>query len=63
MCAVLGGLYLAVVLIPATRGFFALTVPDLQMMAMAAIGTAIAIGALALCGYPIGSQPAEGSAQ
>ena len=53
MCAVLGGLYVAALLIPATRSFFALTVPTAEMIATAAIASAVAIAALALSGYSI----------
>jgi magnesium-transporting ATPase (P-type) len=54
MCAVLAGIYVATLLIPATRKFFALTVPDPGMIVTAVIASAIAIGALWLCGFSLG---------
>ncbi|MDE3069586.1 MAG: HAD-IC family P-type ATPase [Acidobacteriota bacterium] len=53
MCAVLGGLYVAALVIPSTRSFFALRPPDPGMLATAFIATAAAIGSLALCGYSV----------
>jgi hypothetical protein len=51
MCLALGGLYVATLVVPATRKFFALTVPDPGMIVTAAVASAIAIGALVLCGF------------
>ena len=57
MCAVLGAMYVATIVIPGTRQFFALTVPDPGMIATAGVASAIAIGALALCGFSIRTAP------
>ena len=51
MCAALGAVYIATLAIPGTRHFFALTVPDVGMILTAVLASAIAIGALWLCGY------------
>jgi magnesium-transporting ATPase (P-type) len=53
MCAVLGGLYVAALVIPTTRSFFALTPPDPGMLATALAASAVAVGALMLCGFSI----------
>jgi cation-transporting P-type ATPase E len=53
MCAVLACLYVAALLLPASRNFFALTVPDAGMVLTAIVASAIAIGALWLCGYSV----------
>jgi cation-transporting ATPase E len=53
MCLVLAGLYVATLLVPATRTFFALTVPDVGMVVTAVIASAIAIFALFLCGFSV----------
>jgi magnesium-transporting ATPase (P-type) len=53
MCAVLAGLYALSIVLPATRHFFALTVPDLGMILTASVASAIAIGALGLCGFSL----------
>jgi cation-transporting P-type ATPase E len=53
MCAVMGGLYIAALLIPATRSFFELTSPDAGMMLTALISSAISIAALDLCGFSL----------
>ena len=53
MCAVMGGLYLVALVLPATRSFFALTVPSPGMAAIAILAGAASIGALALCGYSL----------
>jgi uncharacterized protein (DUF697 family) len=57
MCAVLFGLYVAALLIPVTRKFFALTVPDVGMIVTALIASAIAIGALFLSGFSVQISP------
>lgn len=59
MCAVLAGLYVAAIIIPATRRFFALTVLDPGMVVTAVIASAIAIGALALCGFSVRTAPPD----
>jgi P-type E1-E2 ATPase len=51
MCAALAGLYVAVLVIPATRRFFELTMPDAGMIATAACASAVAIAGLTLCGF------------
>jgi cation-transporting P-type ATPase E len=51
MCLALAGIYVAVLAIPGTRSFFALTVPDPGMILTAVIASAIAIFALVLCGF------------
>jgi cation-transporting ATPase E len=53
MCAVLAGLYVAVLLVPPVRSFFALTPIDVGMLATAGAASAVAIGALALCGFSL----------
>ena len=55
----MGGLYVASLLIPATRSFFALTVPDAGMIATALLASAVSIAALALCGYSLRVSPGE----
>jgi cation-transporting P-type ATPase E len=51
MCLALAGLYVGTLAIPGTRTFFALTVPDPGMVLTAILASAIAIGALVLCGF------------
>jgi len=53
MCAVLAGVYVAALLTPATRHFFALTTPDIPMIATAVGACAVAIAGLALCGFSV----------
>jgi cation-transporting P-type ATPase E len=63
MCAVLAGIYVAALLIPSTRRFFALALPDAGMIATAALAGAGSIGALVLCGFTVRAgapTPAEG---
>ncbi len=55
MCFALLGLYVAVILVPATRHFFGLEIPSLGMVLTALCGAAIAIVALYLAGYPAGN--------
>jgi hypothetical protein len=50
MCAALAGAYVGCLLLPATRRFFALTVPDLGMIATTLVASALTIGALLVCG-------------
>lgn len=63
MCASMGGLYVAALLIPATRRFFALTGLDAGMVATALLASAVSIGALALCGFSLraGTAASEGA--
>jgi len=53
MCAVLAGAYVVALLLGATRGFLALTIPDIGMILTAAVSSAASIGALALCGFTV----------
>ncbi|HYM46271.1 MAG TPA: HAD-IC family P-type ATPase [Solirubrobacteraceae bacterium] len=57
MCAVLAGLYVLALLLPSTRRFFALTVPDAGMIATSVLASALSMGALALCGFTWRIQP------
>ncbi len=57
MCLVLAGLYVAAILLPATRSFFQLAALDAGMVVTALLSSAIAIGALALSGYLVRAQP------
>jgi len=58
MCAVLAGVYVLALLLPATRRFFDLTVPDTGMIATAALASAASIAALWLCGFNVRVEPA-----
>jgi cation-transporting P-type ATPase E len=61
MCAVLAGVYLLALLLPGTRRFFELNALDVGMVVDAVFASAIAIGALALCGFSVRVAPeAEG---
>ena len=62
MCAVMGGLYIAALLLPASRSFFQLSVPSAGMIATALLASSASIGALALCGYSLRPGPAPGAA-
>ncbi len=53
MCAVLGGLYVGALLIPGTRRFFELTLPTAAMIVTSVLASALAIAALALCGFSV----------
>jgi cation-transporting P-type ATPase E len=53
MCAGLAGLYVTVLLLPATRHFFKLTSPTAGMILTALIAALLAIGALWLAGYTL----------
>ncbi len=55
MCGALAAVYVAALLIPATRHFFELTTPDIEMIATAACASAVAIGGLMLCGFSLGT--------
>jgi cation-transporting P-type ATPase E len=57
MCAVLGALYVLTIVVPGTRKFFALTVPDPGMILTAVVASAISIAALALCGFTVNVTP------
>jgi len=58
MCAVLAGIYLVALLLPATRRFFQLNALDVGMVVTAGFAIAIAIAALALSGYSVCAGPA-----
>ena len=47
MCLVLAAAYVTVLLVPATRDFFALAAPSLPTVLIAACASAVAIGGLA----------------
>jgi cation-transporting P-type ATPase E len=53
MCLVLAGAYAAALLLPAMRHFFELTPLDVGTIATATLASAVAIGALALCGFTV----------
>jgi cation-transporting P-type ATPase E len=55
MCVVLAGLYVVVILLPSTRSFFDLSSLDAGMVVTAVLSSAIAIGALAMSGFPVRS--------
>jgi magnesium-transporting ATPase (P-type) len=57
MCAAMGGLYIAALLIPATRRFFALTALDAGLVATALVASAVSIVALWLCGFSLRVEP------
>jgi cation-transporting ATPase E len=53
MCATLAGVYVAALLIPATRMFFELTTFDIGMIATSVLASAMTVAALALCGFSV----------
>jgi P-type E1-E2 ATPase len=53
MCAALAGVYVAALLIPATRRFFELTTLDVGMVATSVVASAMTVAALALCGFSV----------
>jgi cation-transporting ATPase E len=53
MCATLAGVYVAALVIPATRRFFELTTLSLGMIATAVVASAMTVAALALCGFSV----------
>ena len=59
MCAVMAALYVAALLLPPARTFFALTVPGPEMIVTALAASAVSIGALALSGYSLRVAPAD----
>ena len=58
MCAVMAALYVLALVLPFTRAFFALTVPSPGMVAVAILSSLASIGALALAGYSLRTNPA-----
>ena len=61
MCGVLAALYVVAVLLPATRTFFELSELSVGMVVTAILASAVAIGALALSGYPVRAAGADGA--
>jgi magnesium-transporting ATPase (P-type) len=53
MCAVMAGVYVLALVLPATHSFFQLTSPNAAMVAISVIASGISIGALALCGFTV----------
>jgi cation-transporting ATPase E len=51
MCAVLGGAYAAVLLVPSVRHFFQFAAPGAGMLATATVAAGVSIGALVLSGF------------
>jgi magnesium-transporting ATPase (P-type) len=62
MCTAMAGLYVAVLVIPGLRSFFALTVPDVGMIVTSLAASAITVGALALCGFSLKVAPTPDNA-
>jgi P-type E1-E2 ATPase len=58
MCAALAGAYVGSLLLPPIRSFFALELPDAGMLITALLASAMSMGALALCGFSLGADPA-----
>lgn len=63
MCAALAGVYVATLMMPATRHFFELTAPDARMIAIAVAASAFAIMGLALCGFGVRITPPSTNGQ
>jgi magnesium-transporting ATPase (P-type) len=59
MCAVLAGIYVVAILLPAARSFFQLSSLDVGMVVTAVLSSAIAIAALALSGFPVRATRSE----
>jgi hypothetical protein len=59
MCAVLAGAYAAAILVPSTRYFFALSVPDTGMLVTSVAASVAMMGALALCGFMARTSPRD----
>ena len=59
MCAVMAALYVAALLIPAVRSFYALTAPDLGMIATALGGAGLSIWGLWVCGFTLRAAPVD----
>jgi cation-transporting P-type ATPase E len=59
MCAALAGVYVAAVLVPSTRHFFALSVPDTGMILASVTASVAMMGALALCGFTVRASPRD----
>jgi cation-transporting P-type ATPase E len=59
MCAVMAGLYVVALVLPASRSFFALSVPNPGMIMTTLIASAVSIGTLWLCGFTLHLAPAD----
>jgi cation-transporting ATPase E len=59
MCAVMAGMYIAVLMLPGVRSFFELTAPSPGMILTALLASAVSIGALALCGFSLHTGPSQ----
>jgi hypothetical protein len=59
MCVVMAALYVAALLIPQARDFFALTIPDAGMLATAVVASAASISMLVLSGFSLKVGPAR----
>jgi magnesium-transporting ATPase (P-type) len=57
MCAVMALLYVLVLALPFARGFFEVSAPTIGMIATALGASAVAIFALTLCGFTLGTEP------
>jgi P-type E1-E2 ATPase len=62
MCAVMAGLYICALVIPFTRSFFELTLPDAGMIATSVAASAVSITALTLCGFSLRVQGSQSPA-
>jgi magnesium-transporting ATPase (P-type) len=60
MCAVLAAIYVVAILLPAARTFFDLSTLNIGMLLTAVLSSAIAIGALALSGFPVREERGDG---
>lgn len=60
MCAVMGGLYVLALVLPATRSFFQLAVLSPGMIVTALLASAASIGALTSRGYTLRVASADG---
>ncbi len=57
MCAIMAAIYVLVLLTPAARRFFALTVPGPEMITTAVLASSLSVLALTLCGYSLRTSP------
>ena len=53
----MGGLYVAALVIPTTRAFFALTIPHPGMLTTAMLASAASIAALWIAGFSLRTSP------
>jgi cation-transporting ATPase E len=61
MCAALGAAYVACVLVQPVRRFFAISTPSADIIATAAVASAVAIAALWLAGFTVRNPPTTSS--